>query len=173
MATITLAAGMTPLNLNAIAIFDCAHVSDALFLSSVTDLVEMASKFAKLFASQFAPARAPVIAIAMVNCALKGKDPATYEIVSDLKWRFDAPILEFMPDTYKAIDLLGGVTSCLDMRERSRTREDGEYQLSTGQGVFLRVYCYGMGTLTHPREYLILDSAAYEENYSQLLHRPR
>lgn len=71
----------------AFAILDCAHVSDALSLYSVTDLVEMASKLGKLFASQFAPARAPVIATATVNCALKGKERATYEIVSDLKLR--------------------------------------------------------------------------------------
>lgn len=71
-----------------------------------------------------------------------------------------------------------GVTSCLDMRERSRTRIDGEYDL-TVQGASIRVYCYGMGSLVQPLEYLQLNGSASddggeeeEENYSQLIHRP-
>lgn len=63
------------------------------------------------------------------------------------------------------------------MRERSRTRVDGEYDL-TVQGVSIRVYCYGMGSLVQPLEYLQLHSGdneedGKEENYSQLVHRPR
>lgn len=59
------------------------------------------------------------------------------------------------------------------MRDRGRTLrlQDGEYELWI-QGTTIRVYCYGMST-DKPIEYLILNSATYDDNYSQLIYQSR
>ncbi|OTF73095.1 hypothetical protein BLA29_011732 [Euroglyphus maynei] len=58
---------------------------------------------------------------------------------------------------------IGEVISCQDRRDRTRIRNDGVYEIWV-QGTQIRVYCYGMGFLEKPLEYLILNDDNYSES---------
>lgn len=62
----------------------------------------------------------------------------------------------------------GRFTSCLDVQQKLRAKEDKEYTLQI-MGINVSIYCHGMST-DSPQEYLSLP-AGEDENFSEIYDR--
>lgn len=62
----------------------------------------------------------------------------------------------------------GHFTSCLDVQQKLRVKEDKEYTLQI-MGISVLIYCHGMST-DSPQEYLSLP-AGEDENFSEIYDR--